>query len=70
MTNTTATAPQTVRIGDAEYGRIFLDNRLRPMVSVSYDDGDRFVTYYIGQDVLNAWAEVDTFGRQLTDKDI
>lgn len=60
----------TVRLGDAEYGRPFLDSHLRPMVAVEYDDGDRFITYHVDQHVLDAWAEVDTFGRQLTEADI
>lgn len=67
---TATTAPATVRIGDATYSRPFRDNHLRPMVAVEYDDGARFVTYAVGQSVLNAWAEVDTFGRQLTDADV
>ncbi len=67
MNTTTA---QTVRIADATYSRLFRDNHLRPMVAVEYDDGERFVTYAIGQNVRDAWAEVDTFGRQLTDADV
>jgi hypothetical protein len=61
---------ETVRLADARYSRPFPDHQLRPMVSVEYDDGDRFVTYAVGADVLNAWAEVDTFGRQLTEADL
>ena len=60
---------QTVRVADATYSRPFPDNHMRPMVAVEYDDGDRFVTYAIGNAVLAAWAEVDTFGRQLADED-
>lgn len=55
----TATIPDTVRIGDAQFDRPFRDERGELMVGVWYDDGDRFVTYYVGEDVLNAWAEVD-----------
>ena len=66
----TTTSTDTVRIGDATYSRPFLDNHLRPMVAVEYDDGERFVTYAIGRNVLDAWAEVDTFGRQLVDADV
>ena len=68
MTQTTGT--ETVRIADARYSRPFADNHLRPMVAVEYDDGERFVTYAVTEDVLNAWAEVDLFGRQLTESDI
>lgn len=64
------TTTQTVRIADATYSRPFRDNQLRPMVAVTYDDGERFVTYAVGAAVRNAWAEVDTFGRQLTDADV
>ena len=53
---------ETVRIGDARYSRPFTDHEGRPMVAVEYDDGERFVTYAIRSDVLNAWAEVDAFG--------
>lgn len=60
----------TIRIGDAAYSRPFLDNHLRPMVAVEYDDGERFTTYAVGEAVLNAWAEVDIFGRQLTLGDV
>ncbi len=67
---TTTENATTVRIADASYGRPFRDNHLRPMVAVHYDDGERFVTYAIGADVWAAWAEVDTFGRQLTDADV
>ncbi len=59
-----------VRIADATYSRLFRDNQLRPMVAVEYDDGERFVTYAIGQAVRAAWAEVDMFGRQLTAEDV
>jgi hypothetical protein len=62
----TTTQIQTVRIADATYSRPFPDEQFRPMVAVEYDDGDRFVTYAVGADVLAAWAEVDAFGRQLT----
>jgi hypothetical protein len=62
---------ETVRIGDAEYSRPFPDHELRPMVSVvDHETGDRFVTYAVTQEVTGAWAEVDTFGRQLTDADL
>lgn len=66
----TTTEITEVRIADATYSRPFPDHQLRPMVAVSYDDGGRFVTYAVGSDVLNAWAEVDTFGRQLTAADV
>lgn len=59
-----------VRIGDAVYSRPFADNQGRPMTAVEYDDGERFVYYGIGNDVRAAWAEVDTFGRQLTGADL
>lgn len=64
------TTDSRVRIADATYSRPFPDHQLRPMVAVEYDDGERFVTYAVGADVLNAWAEVDTFGRQLTEADV
>ncbi len=64
------TPTETVRIADATYSRPLRDNKLRAMVAVQYDGGDRLVTYAVGQDVWNAWAEVDTFGRQLTDADV
>jgi hypothetical protein len=66
----TETSTETIRIDDATYSRPFPDHQLRPMVAVSYDDGERFVTYAIGEQVRNAWAEVDTFGRQLTETDV
>jgi hypothetical protein len=61
---------ETIRIADATYSRPFRDNHLRAMVAVEYDDGERFVTYAVGADVWSAWAEVDTFGRQLTGSDV
>ena len=61
----------TIRIGDTEYDRPFHDHELRPMVTVfDLETGDRFVTYAVTADVLDAWAEVDTFGRQLTPDDV
>ncbi len=50
MVTTLATAPDSVRIGDAEYGRPFQSygavcyRNGTWLVSVSCDDGDRFVT--------------------------
>jgi hypothetical protein len=61
---------QAIRINDATYSRPFPDSHMRQMVAVEYDDGDRFCTYAISDDVLNAWAEVDVFGRQLTAADV
>lgn len=41
------------RIGDARYSRPFYDQRNRPMVQVYYDDGDRFVTYAVPDELLH-----------------
>lgn len=60
-----ATTEETVRIADATYSRPFPDHERRLMVAVRYDDGEWFTTYAVSENVLNAWAEVDLFGRQL-----
>jgi len=61
---------ETVRVADALYSRPFRDHQGRLAVAVEYDDGERFVTYGVGTEILAAWAEVDTFGRQLTGADV
>jgi hypothetical protein len=50
---------ETVRISDATYSRPFRDHEGRPLVAVEYDDGERFVTYAVTPDVLEAWAAAD-----------
>jgi hypothetical protein len=69
-TNQQTQTTDRIRLGDMLASRPFADYQGRPMIAVEFDDGDAFVTYHVGHDVLNAWAEVDTFGRQLTDSDV
>ncbi len=57
---TTTTARTHIRIADAIYSRPLLDGQLKPFITVEYDDGERFATYYIGRNVLAAWALADS----------
>jgi hypothetical protein len=43
---------RSVRIADAVVSAPFADRELRPMVTVEYDDGDRFVTYAVPREVV------------------
>lgn len=70
LTALEATEVHQVTLDGATFSRPFPDHQGRLMVGVSYEDGDRFTTYGVGAEVLNAWAEVALFGRQLTEGDV
>jgi len=52
-------ADETITVNGTAYGRPFTDAEGRPMVAVFEADGDRYVTYGVLPEVVEAWAKAD-----------